>query len=507
MKYPKIIAELERTQWAITPEALDGIRKAVEIGLSSEDYELFHKVEINILEDNEIEPMIVEGRGILTLNGPIIPRANSFSKASGIVSIDKLTADFKAFEADESVKEIQFLVDSPGGAVTGVSDFSQLVKASEKKTSAFIVGQAASAAYWIISAVDYIVSSNTGQPGSLGVVLSYRKNDDGTQEIISAQTPNKRSNPDTKEGKVVLQQLVNDLADVFIEAVAMNRNVDIETVLEDFGKGSLIPARRALEVGMIDEISTIHDFMSEAKEHGDESLLEAQVQQRRGRSEIQTLIFKKSNFPTKQSAQKWARDHDFKSSPVVEKEETWHIRQENPDKYQTFRTGKPLAPGVTPVFGILRRQRAEQTQPAIAGERTAAMMTLAEFLAENPAARAEVEAFKTEAFEAGRATLRLEIIRIATLMECKDYSDKFREKALLALKGERTLEAIEILADYLDVQIEENSSQLAQEESAELPETPPIGERPSANGEIANPLDIQAYWDLFKANRSESEVQ
>jgi hypothetical protein len=45
MKYPKIIAEIERTQWAITPEALRGILRAVDTGLTAADYEIFHKAQ------------------------------------------------------------------------------------------------------------------------------------------------------------------------------------------------------------------------------------------------------------------------------------------------------------------------------------------------------------------------------------------------------------------------------------------------------------------------------
>lgn len=504
MKYPKIIVELERTQWAITPEALDGIRKAVEVGLSGEDYALFHKSEFLAKEDFSSDFEVNSQRGIIVINGPIIPRSTALSRASGIVSIEELTKRFKAFEEDESIEGIDFLIDSPGGDVVGVSDFAQIIRMSEKPTRAFVVGQAASAAYWIASAADQIISTDTGLVGSIGVVLSYNKKDDGTHEIISSQSPKKRVDAETKDGRKVLQQLVNEIADVFVSAVAVNRGVDEETVLSDFGQGGLVVANRALEIGMIDEISTINDFLFGAQERG-------------GRSEIRTLIFKKKSFPTKASAQKWARDHDFKSSPVVDKEDTWHITQKT-GNYVRTRTGKPLAPGVTPVYGIRRSQNAENQEsleeenkeihPAkIAGERTAAMKTLAEFLAENPAAKAEVEAIKIEAFNAGKAEIRAEVSRIATLMECKAYGDKFREKALLGLKGERSLESIETLADFLDVGMEEERSQAAQEETVEQPLVAPVGDKPSANDEIKNPIDVQSYWNLFKPNRSESEVQ
>jgi ClpP class serine protease len=511
MKYPKIIAEFERTQWAITPEAHRGLEKAITEGLTAEDYELFHKTEA-LSDYDDKKPTVIDGRGLLVINGPIIPRASALSKASGIAAIDQLTRDFKALEADEKVKEIAFLVDSPGGAATGVSDFASLVKASEKPTSAFVVGQAASAAYWLISATDHIASTDIGQVGSIGVVLTYRsESKEGERIIISSQSPDKRPDLDTKEGLAVLQRTVNDIADVFIETVAENRDVSVDKVLKDFGRGSSVIAKRALEAGMIDEISTINDFMVEAKGkkkyeltvYSGKEILQAQQQ---GRSEIQTLIFKKSNFPTRESATKWARDHDFRADKVDETENSWRLRQQDPGKYQTFRTGKPLSPGVTPVFGILRRQGAVETQPAHAGERTAAM-NLAEFLAENPAAKAELEAVKAEAFEAGKAELRKQHVVVAGFMT-DNYHAKIRALAVNVLKGEEELATLKGAATMWDIQQEEQNSQAAQTESAELPAPQEVqtAQAPSEDGHVKNETDLEQFYADVRGQSIFTEV-
>lgn len=504
MKYPKIIAEIERTQWAITSEALNGILKAVEHGLTSEDYELFHKSEA-LSDFDANKPTIIDGRGLIVINGPIIPRATALSKSSGIVSIDKLAADFKALEADKSVKEIRFLIDSPGGSITGISDFAKLIRASRKPTVAFIAGEAASAAYWIASAADRIVSTDTGLAGSIGVIL--RVGMSGDREIISSQSPNKRPNINTKEGRAVVQSLVNELADVFVGVVAENRGVSTDTVLDKFGRGGMLVASQALAVGMIDEISTLDEFMSGEKEYDKEHKIEAQ-EPRRDRSEIQTLIFKKTNFPTSASAAKWARDHDFKSSPIVEKPDTWHIRQNDPGKYGSFRTGSPIAPGVTPVYGILRRQGAiaiddklNTNNPAkIAGRKGAAMQTLAELLAENPAAKIEFEAQLRAQYSAGETAgaekLRAENKRIATLLRVESYPKKFREKIVMVLDGTKTIESLELLADHYDMMIEEKKSDEAKVESEKQPDVGKIVDQTklSTDGVLRNEADVLAFW-------------
>jgi ClpP class serine protease len=447
MKHPKIIAEIESTQWAITPEALQGILRAVETGLTSEDYELFHKVAAPTDFKNNF-PLVVEGTGILVVNGPIIPRADALSQSSGIVSIDQLTKDFKALEANEKVKEIRFIVDSPGGALTGISDFAQLVKASAKPTSSFIVGQAASAAYWIVSATDRIVASNTSQSGSLGIVSVHDGEKTG-REIVSSQSPNKRPDLDTKEGRAVVQQVVNELADVFVETVADNREVSVDKVLSDFGQGGMVVAKRALAVGMIDEIATIDEFMS-----------------------VETSV------------------SSIRAQQITE---------------------KSLSPGITPVFGILRRQEtAVKTKPAqIAGRREQHM--LAEFLAENPAAKVELDAIKAEQFKAGEVAglekMRNENKQFAIFLRATGYPKAFREKVILALEGERSFEAIQTLADYHDMHAEEQNSQIAQEESAEQPEPAELGvveQQLSTDGQIRSDADLEQFYADCRAGGSEN---
>jgi len=267
----RILEEIERTQWAITPEALNGIRRAVRIGLTEDDYPIFHGLDpqekiklVSTLGEQIPESKnsyVVGSTGVMFIDGPIVPRASIMTEASGLASIEGLTKDFKAFQADDEIKQIAFLMDSPGGAVTGISDFANLVRASGKPKYGFIVGQALSAMYWIASALDKIYSTDTGLAGSIGVVISHRKGDgDDDIETISSQSPLKRPDFETDEGRDSVQRVADDLADVFVSAVATNRNVSKETVESDFGQGAPVVAQRALSAGMIDGITTVESF-------------------------------------------------------------------------------------------------------------------------------------------------------------------------------------------------------------------------------------------------------
>jgi len=278
MKPIKILEEAKRHHWAMLPESLEAIRSFLEgYDLDAKDHELFHALDketkISSADsfggrvDGSFYTSIKGNTGFLQIDGPIIPRATWFSEISGMVSLDVLTAEFKALEQDDKISTIVLVVDSPGGVITGVSDFAALVKASSKRTETF-AWMAASAAYEIVSATDKITTPDTGLVGSIGTVLMLtdtRQADAkrGIQqiEIVSSQSPNKRPDPLTEAGREVLQTLVNEIADVFVSNVASNRGVSVDTVLSTFGAGAMFAAARAHGAGMIDSIMDLDTFI------------------------------------------------------------------------------------------------------------------------------------------------------------------------------------------------------------------------------------------------------
>jgi hypothetical protein len=78
---------------------------------------------------------------------------------------------------------------------------------------------------------------------------------------------------------------------------------------------------------------------------------------------VQTLIFNKEQFPTKESAVDWAKEHDYKYGDVDETEDSWRLRQRDPADFVegSFRTIE-LTDGVQAVVGHLKEQ--EQSSKA-----------------------------------------------------------------------------------------------------------------------------------------------
>ena len=286
--YPKILTELASSFWAIRPESLQGILHLVQTGFQSVrdgDRELFHQADEpakkalvahlgNPLSENS-DVFIKGTTGIMFLDGPIIPRDALFTRLSGMVSIETLKDNLQTLQSKPEVRNIVLLVDSPGGVTTGVSEFADLVRASDVPVTAFAYGSAASAAYWIAAGAKNFLASKSSIIGSIGTVVTYmddtkRLEMEGFKEIeiVSSQSPDKRPDPTTSEGKEKIRAVLDQMTEVFINSVAEFRGVTYDKVAEDFGQGGVVIGQVAVDAGMVDGITTLDLLLAELNKPG-----------------------------------------------------------------------------------------------------------------------------------------------------------------------------------------------------------------------------------------------
>lgn len=205
---------------------------------------------------------------VIPVVGPVFRRANLFSEVSGATSIEMLARDFSAALENDDVEAILLEVDSPGGEANGISEFADQIYAgrSRKPIWAYVGGTGASAAYWIASACERIVISDTAAVGSIGTVRCVpnpQAQRAADIEIVSSQSPKKRPNVRTEEGRAVYQAEVDALTDVFVDRVARHRGVSTDAVLEDFGQGACLIGRSAVTAGMADAVGSFEAVIAE----------------------------------------------------------------------------------------------------------------------------------------------------------------------------------------------------------------------------------------------------
>lgn len=226
--------------------------------------------------ENPTKSLNQDGTKVINVIGPIVRYGDLFSNISGARSLAGLKKDFTEALNDDSVKSIMLNIDSPGGEANGIGEFADLVYEARgtKPVVSYVGNMACSAAYWIASATDKIICSETATLGSIGcvaVVTDTQEKDtkDGVQKIkfVSTNSPNKRPDVLTKEGKDLLQYEVDKIGDIFIEKVARNRTSEGRTltfkdVVKNFNKGGVLIGNDAVEVGLADEIGSYESVLN-----------------------------------------------------------------------------------------------------------------------------------------------------------------------------------------------------------------------------------------------------
>jgi len=200
---------------------------------------------------------------VIRLRGILSKELDFFSFIVGGTGLEGVQDQFRSAMGDKTVKAIILDIDSPGGDVNGTPELAQLVFESRgtKPIISYVGFECASAAYWIASAADVIVMQEAAAVGSIGVLALFQNGEsaDDKMTIISSVSPKKTVDINTDEGVQQIQQMVDDLGNIFVENVAKFRGIGTDKVLADFGQGGVKIAKKAVESGMADYIGTLDD--------------------------------------------------------------------------------------------------------------------------------------------------------------------------------------------------------------------------------------------------------
>jgi signal peptide peptidase SppA len=250
--------------WAITETALSTI-----LTIAAREHELPQVLSARRGRDL-INTQVTEERdgvAVIPVVGPLFRYANLFTAISGASSYEILAKDFTAALDNPDIRGIVLDIDSPGGEVNGCAEFANMIYEARgiKPILAYASGDAASGAYWIASACDQIVVSETSSLGSIGVVAVYRGGEAASDrvEIVSSQSPLKRLDPQSDEGRLRLQARIDAMAQVFIDTVARNRGVDPTKVVKDFGAGDVLVGRKAVQNGLADRTGSLEKTIAD----------------------------------------------------------------------------------------------------------------------------------------------------------------------------------------------------------------------------------------------------
>lgn len=209
----------------------------------------------------------IEGKGknkilYLPLEGVITSSPREYG--NGIR--DKIVVDMlKQAAEDDKIKAAIIEVNSPGGEVTASDRLNMAIrKFAEKKPLYFLMGDlCASGCVYMSTHATKIYAHPTTTTGSIGVImhnynLQKLMEKIGVKEVTIKSGAMKdilsSSREMTEEERAILQNLVMDNYDRFVNLVADGRHLAVEKV-KAFADGRILTSSQAKDVGLIDEIA------------------------------------------------------------------------------------------------------------------------------------------------------------------------------------------------------------------------------------------------------------
>lgn len=280
--YPHIAARIFNTPLLIHPAKLDAIVAGLGgrlLGFDRDDQSLIivepqaYVASRGERSDNGYQ--VIDGVGVIDVGGVLAHKTRAdMNTCSMILGYDRLAAQFDAALADKSVSAILFNMDTPGGEVAGVFDLAARIHAARgiKPMAAVASDMSASAGYLIGSAVGQLAVTQTGDVGSIGVVMRHVDMSSAAQRegvnvtFIYAGAHKIDGNPFQPLPDAVradFQASVDKLYGMFVDAVAKHRGVDAEHVRAT--QARIYKGSDAVSAGLADLVATPDEMIQELR--------------------------------------------------------------------------------------------------------------------------------------------------------------------------------------------------------------------------------------------------
>ena len=177
----------------------------------------------------------------------------------------EIVRQLSKYRRDPKIKAIIIRIDSPGGAVgpsQEIYDEIYKVKGSKKLVYASLGSVAASGGYYIACAADYVLANPGTLTGSIGAIMAFNNMEElakkvGVRPAVIKSGAFKDSGSPLRsmqpEERKLLQNVVDDVHQQFVQAVSLGRNLSVDEV-KLFADGRVMTGKQALEFKLIDEL-------------------------------------------------------------------------------------------------------------------------------------------------------------------------------------------------------------------------------------------------------------
>ena len=195
-----------------------------------------------------------------------------------IESSSDIVRQLDKWSHDGRVKAIVMHIDSPGGGVAASQEIYEKIlkvrKESKKPVVADMASVCASGGYYVACAADRLVANPGTITGSIGVIFEWPVAEKMLDKVgLKFETIKSGKRKDvgspwreaTDLDKTMLQSVVDDTYEQFVDVLVTNRNLSRDDVLA-MADGSIFSGKQAQEKGLVDSLGTFDDAVDLAGE-------------------------------------------------------------------------------------------------------------------------------------------------------------------------------------------------------------------------------------------------
>ena len=228
------------------------------------------EVSENVLEPGDFNKRIA----LLSVDGTIQDVGSSSPWSTVEYDHQNFLAQLDTILNDNTVKAVVLVVDSPGGGVIESAEIhKKLLEIKEKREIPIYVSMgsmAASGGYYISAPADKIYAHRETLTGSIGVIMqSYNFSELADKVGIKFETIKSGAHkdmfggtrPTTEEEKAMLQEMINDSYEVFVDVVEQGRGMT-EAQVKKVADGRVLGGSQALKAGLVDELGGLEDAIA-----------------------------------------------------------------------------------------------------------------------------------------------------------------------------------------------------------------------------------------------------
>lgn len=179
----------------------------------------------------------------------------------------KINQNIDEFAKDSSIVAVVVRIDSPGGSVGAAQEiYDAIIELKKKKKVVVSMGSiAASGGLLIACAGDKIVANPGTITGSISAIMQFANLEElmkkvGVKSSVVKSGPYKDIGSPmremTPEEQAIVQELVDDIYNQFIDVIVRNRKLTREQVVA-IADGRVFSGRKAKEYGLVDQLGNM----------------------------------------------------------------------------------------------------------------------------------------------------------------------------------------------------------------------------------------------------------